>query len=297
MLKRFLLVLILGISSGLTVTAQEKPKLYGLRFGQDTDDFIDWSPNIDPLRANFTVCSWIRRNHQSSHPILLQYFHPGYDSGMILGAEGVFNQVVGTPLYLQDHLIPVRRWYHLCWTWRTYPFHFTVFFNGVDVGSRSTRQRYLRTGGKLRLGNGLNIEENVFGGDMFRLNAYSRVLSEDEIVTLASDMCTPEEPAVDRSRIIRWEEILMKERTGSVIEIATGCYGDNADHIEAEGMIISPNRSQNEGLNGVSNRLKETERELAETKADLSKQLRDILLELNKTKVELEELKKSKKNN
>ena len=299
MIQFFLFVLFLEIFPGRTDHADARLKINGIRFGKSTKDLIEWSPNIDPLRANFTVCSWIKKRSHTSHPILLQYYHPGYDSGMILGAEGFFNQVVGTPLYLQDHSIPAGKWYHLCWTWRTSPFHFTVFLNGVNVGWRSTRRRYLRTGGKLRLGNGLNIKENVFGGDMFRLNMFNRVLSEDEIGTLASNMCTPEEPEVDRSRSIRWEDILMKERTGSVIEVSTGCDGGDDGHLEKysidpEEMVVNQDSAHNEDLTDVSNRLEETERELAETKADLSKQLKDILLELHETKVELEELKKSK---
>ena len=134
---------------------------------------------------------------------------------------------------------------------------------------------------------------------MFRLNMFNRVLSEDEIGTLASNMCTPEEPEVDRSRSIRWEDILMKERTGSVIEVSTGCDSGDDGHLEKyaidpEEMVVNQDSAHNEDLTDVSNRLEETERELAETKADLSKQLKDVLLELHETKVELEELKKSK---
>ena len=170
MLLHLALLLVIG-SFPVTVEANQHR---ALRFGQSTADYIEWSPNMAPFTRQFSVCTWLKRRHQSSNPIVVNYEPHGY--GMILGANGYYNYVVGSALYLQsEYNVPDGEWFHVCWLWSYSSYTLTVYLNGEIIGSTATEQRELRTGGTMCLGNYVaNKHSNyIFGGDLFKLNIYS----------------------------------------------------------------------------------------------------------------------------
>ena len=76
------------------------------------------------------------------------------------------------------------------------------------------------------LGNGawdLKATEHAFGGDMFELNIYDRVLDQSEIQSLSADMCTTTESSLSESKILTWEDIMTAQRNGSVTDLLIDC--------------------------------------------------------------------------
>ena len=67
---------------------------------------------------------------------------------------------------------------------------------------------------------------DIFGGDMFKLNAYNTVLDPSEIRSMATNICSSKEMSLTSIRIIKWEEILSNERTGNITEIPSPCNYD-----------------------------------------------------------------------
>ena len=103
-----------------------------------------------------------------------------------------------------------------------------------------------------------------FGGDLFKLNIFSRVLTETEVRNMASDICSNEEESLNSIRNLRCEDILLLERSGSVTEI-TGCSPKAMEASRQAQML----RFIEERLQSLESRLQNTEQELARTKTNL----------------------------
>ena len=100
--------------------------------------------------------------------------------------------------------------------------------------SESTESgRNLPTGGNLMIGNYQTTQAEwspdwapnhyAFGGELYKLNIFSKELSSDEVREMAKDMCSFEEESHKLTRIIRWEEILLKISVGNVSYSRTTC--------------------------------------------------------------------------
>ena len=64
---------------------------------------------------------------------------------------------------------------------------------------------------------------DVFGGELFKLNFFSKELSSSEVEEVSGEMCSEVEETLGDVRSIKWEEILMEPRNGQVSEIGIGC--------------------------------------------------------------------------
>ena len=104
--------------------------------------------------------------------------------------------MVGTNL--QTFNVPGGEWLHECWLWNYSSLTLTVYLNGEMITSGTTDQRELRSGGTMCLGNIVGNKKSPysFGGDLFKLNIFSRVLTETEVRNMASDICSSEEESL-----------------------------------------------------------------------------------------------------
>ncbi|XP_063680638.1 uncharacterized protein LOC134815951 [Bolinopsis microptera] len=296
--RKMLLPLALLLVIGSFPATVEANKHRALRFGQSRADYIEWSPNMAPFKRQFSVCTWLKKRHQSSAPMVVNY-NP-YEYGMILGDNGYYNLVVGSDFFLSEYNVPDGEWFHVCWLWSASSYTTTVYLNGEIIGSTATHQRELRTGGTMCLGNYAASKESryAFGGDLFKLNLYSRVLTDTEIRNMASDICSNEEENLNSIRSLRWESIILQERSGSVTEI-TGCSPEEIEAGRRAGML----RLIKERLETFGSRLKNTEQELARTKTNLiqsDKKLKNVTASLTATQEKLknseQELAETKSN-
>ena len=286
MLLPYLLLLVIGLFP-VTVEAN---KYRALRFGQSTADYIEWSPNMAPFTRQFSVCTWLKKRHdQSSSPMVVNY-NP-YSHGLILGDDGFYNYVVGSSLRLHsEYNVPDGEWFHVCWLWSASSYTLTVYLNGEIIGSTATNEWELSTGGTMCLGNyaGGKSSHYTFGGDLFNLNIYSRILTATEVRNMASDMCSNEEESLNSVRSLRWESIILQGRSGSVTE-TTGC--PSPEEIEAE-RLAKMLRPIEERLETFESRLQNTEQELARTKTNLilsDKKLKNVSAKLENSEQELAE--------
>ena len=121
-------------------------------------------------------------------------------------------------------------WYHYCFSWNSSTATQKVYLNGNLVKSRSLETGLtLQTDGYLVLGNdqssygGGMDRYDVFGGELYKLNFFSKELSSSEVGEMSREMCSEVEETLGDERSIKWEEILMEPRSGQVSEISTGC--------------------------------------------------------------------------
>ena len=258
---------------GDSTTNQHRYK--ALKFGNSLPDYIIYKPNMEPLQNAFSVCSWVRGLRSSGQPTWLSYAVVRADNEIMMSSNGVRNCIFDENLELNSEMdsVPLGTWYHYCYTWSMSSRTQKVYLNGQVIGSRLTSSgRNLGTNGYLVIGNdqdsygGGMTTEDIFGGELYKLNFYSKELSSTEVLEMARDKCTEVEETYGAVRSIKWEDILLKTRNGDVTEIDSGC-------------TVSTQK--------MSPEMNATLAELEETKSDLEKKEE----QLNLTKAELEEVK------
>ena len=214
----------------LSSAAEEENTYLALSFGKTTGDYIQFTPaDMSPFQSSFTGCAWVKRQHDANNPMIL-HFHP-FDE-IIMGSNGYWNNVkVNSNLDLRGRFPGKNAWFHYCLSWNAGGEQ-KVYINGEVVGSKSASSSNLTMGGDISLG--LNAQSTkysncVFGGQLFKLNLFSEVLSSSEIRQMSeAGMCSSIEKKHE-TRKLKWERILTEPRYGNVVEfVPEECTSYNA---------------------------------------------------------------------
>ena len=274
--------------------AVSDPKLRhrALLFGRTNYDYIQFQPDdMSPFTSSFTLCSWIKKLHSASSPIVFQYL-PGQ---IIIGDHGNWNYV-NQFLAVPDKFPEANEWFHHCLSWTAGGAH-RVYLNGVEVGNKTASSRDLKLGGSICLGNrasAIKHSNYIFGGELYKLDIYSEQLTSSQISEIAdSGMCSEVEEKYETRRL-KWEEILTKERQGNVTEfVPEECTMSDINYVknkltqtEAE-LTLTKKRLQNtkSRLNSFDSALQQVSKGLITTMSELT----EIRTQLNETQAELEE--------
>ena len=235
-------------------------------------DYIMYQPNMGPLQNVFSVCSWVRSLNTNSRPTWMSYAVGSSDNEIFVSADGTYNQIFSShSANLRSHFSGLaRNWYHYCMTWNYSSRTRRIYLNGRQIDSTTTSSgRRLTTGGYLVLGNDQNGRnpgpsgfgsDYIFGGELYKLNLFSKELSSSEVLEMSRDKCTEIELTYGDVRSIKWEEIIQRSRNGNVREIDSGC----------EDVIIR--RQMEVKLNETLEELRNSKQLLNETRAELSQE-------------------------
>jgi len=275
-----------------------------LSFGRTRADYIQFQPgDMSPFSASFTICSWMKRLHDASQPIVLHY----YPWEFVIGDNGYWNYAA-KKLDLTGKFPEANQWFHYCFSWVAGGTQ-RVYVNGVELGSTSATARNLDMGGTITLGNRVDDPKStnyVFGGQLHKLNWYSEELTSSQIREMfEAGLCSTVEEEFS-SRKIKWELILTKQRYGNVTEfLPTECEIDCKTKLEKtevklatiEQKLQEVTATLNDTLtelNGTKAEFKETKVVLQEkeTKLNSTQQKLQEVTELNGTKTLLEEARR-----
>ena len=238
---------------------------------------------MDYSTTRFSLCTWIKKQYSRSQvPVVLENVN-----NIILGDDGYWNQVTGTDLRLQSkYNRTLGTWFHVCMTWSNEDRKTRVYLDGNMIGTSNVNKREeLGRGRRMCLGNNARVSKlkwYVFGGDMFKLNIYNRVLTESEIKNMASDICSNEEDVLASIKVLSWEDVISNERSGNISEIRMRCevsigrLEDN-DSDKSKNKTLHLEIQQDEINCAVLERLQNLEEELAESQNKTS-QLEEKLL-------------------
>ena len=208
-------------------------RYHALKFGNSLPDYIIYQPDMTPFQYAFSVCSWIRKLKTSGIPSWLSYEVIGDGrSEILMSDDGFYNHIFGQYEDLTSYFtVTPGTWYHYCKTWSYSSAQQKVYLNGQQIGSTLTTPsgRSLGMNGHLVIGNdqddfgaGMNDGE-AFGGELYKLNFFSKELSSSEVQAMARDKCSGVEETYGDIRSMKWENILLLSRNGDVTEIETGC--------------------------------------------------------------------------
>ena len=232
----FLLLILLDPTRG---SDHDKRRYNALKFGNRQPDYIIFKPNMEPLQTTFTVCSWVkslRTGATVGAPCWLSYAARTSQTGafneILVSDNGRYNFLFDKTWDLRNSFSDITpgTWYHYCFSWNSTTGTQKVYLNGHLIRSRSLEPGLtLQTGGYLVLGNdqssygGGMDRYDVFGGELYKLNFFSKELSSSEVEEMSGEMCSEIEETLGDVRSIKWEKILMLPRNGYVSEIGTGC--------------------------------------------------------------------------
>ena len=257
-----------------------------LKFGNTAQDYIMYKPDMGPLESAFTVCSWIRRLRSSTGPVWFSYSVSSQAKEIQITDDGYRFFMFGEQSDLRSvYTVSPGTWFHICLAWSVASQTRNLYINGVIVDTGATpADRRLGQDGYLLFGNeqdglgtGMDGGE-IFGGEMYKLNVFSKMLSTSEIQQMAADMCSNVEESYGDTRHIRWEDVIQLSRNGNVQEISSGCLNKMRSELEQlRGKL-------NETLIGLANSKREQE--------NVAEKLNITLIELASGKVELEKTKK-----
>ena len=278
-------------------TTDDGLKVRALSFGRTIGDYVQFKhDDMSSFSSSFTVCSWMKRLHDASSPIVFHY----YPWELIVGDNGYYNYA-NKDLDLRGKFPEAKQWFHHCLSWVAGGTQ-RVYVNGVELGSTSAVASNLRMGGTIAIGNHVQNSKStnyIFGGQLYKLNWYSEELTSSEVRKMfEAGMCSTVEEEYN-TRELKWELILTKQRHGNVTdflpkECATYEYCN-----ETEVKLASIERELKEvttTLNDTLSELTETRKKLNETKAECRESeivVQEKEIKLNRTKQELQEVTKT----
>ena len=318
MIFTFILML---LSAGSIISAAEvdfeEKRFQALSFGKTTGDYIQFTPaDMSPFQTSFTGCAWIKSLHDANYPILLEYYR--HTREIVMGSNGYWNYRGDNRLDLRGKFPGKNQWFHYCMSWSSGR-ELIVYVDGEKVGSASASSKHLTMGGEISIGNAQSSKASqyTFGGQLFKLNLYSEVLSPTEIHYMSkAGICSSIEKKLD-SRKLTWERILSEQRYGNVAESITDvCYNRTIGYFKeklnkTEILLVKTqeklldreqklNQTENKlgelktTLNATVVTLEKTKTQLSEAQDEIKKSgkaLNETLTELTKTKTQLQEVK------
>jgi len=201
-----------------------------LQFGTTVDDYVKWYPDMSQVKKEITVCAWIKKLIPGGTRSWIHYWPiSSYKYEILISDAGYYNFIHSTNVDVRSSVsVPLGTWTLQCNSWSSSSETQKVYYNGTLVGSGTiSNTAPIQEGGFITLGHngGSKRADEVFGGQMMRLNIYSKELSAAEIKEMYNGgMCSYEaERKLQEVRKITWESIFTKIKFGNVTEVDNGC--------------------------------------------------------------------------
>jgi len=212
---------VLILSSIALGASTAEDKFTALKFGSDGYSFISFQPDMVPLADKFSFCVWVNSLEFYGQPIVFAY----ETSELFIFDNGNY-RLFGRNRN-PSRQITAGQWSQFCGTWSEASETFRAYINGTVVDTHTTTSgRKLKIGGTLVLGDYLDPNSlggrtnNHFGGEMYNFNFFSKELTATEVASLsAGGLCTLIPAELEDYRVIKWEEILKLDRSGTVQDI------------------------------------------------------------------------------
>ena len=302
------LITVMFLLLPVTVETTDERRFNILKFGQSYNDYVMFTHDMSQFETGFTVCSWVRKLRSSGVPTWFSYAVSGEAYEIEITDMGDRTRILGVTANLASlYTVTPGTWFHNCLSWDNATSTRDVYIDGVRVDSAATPAgRTLGQGGTIVLGNeqqrvGTGMDtNNMFWGELYKLNMFTRKLSESEIREMSEERCYEVEIIYDEEIGLKWEDVLQKTRYGTVTEIESGCSSNSEVSFwltkiqQARKML--KNTTEELERTRQEKEIKEQDlnsssEELQQTKSDLERkeeQLNSTSEELERTKSDLE---------
>ncbi|KAL5251955.1 hypothetical protein ACHWQZ_G014931 [Mnemiopsis leidyi] len=211
----------------IIIESTNKRRFNILKFGQSENDYVMFTHDMSQFETGFTVCSWVRKLRNEGIPTWFSYAVSDQPYEIQISDMGDRTRIFGDSTNLVSlYTVTPGTWFHNCLSWDSVTSTRDVYIDGVRVDSKATPAgRILRQGGTIVLGNeqqsgpGAGMDTyNMFWGELYKLNMFTRKLDDTEIRELSVDMCSEVEMKYGNERGLKWEDLLQKTKYGNVVE-------------------------------------------------------------------------------
>ncbi|KAL5251954.1 hypothetical protein ACHWQZ_G014930 [Mnemiopsis leidyi] len=209
------------------IESTNKRRFNILKFGQSENDYVMFTHDMSQFKTGFTVCSWVRKLRNADIPTWFSYAVSSETYEIQISDMGDRTRIFGDYTNLTSlYTVTPGTWFHNCLSWDSVTSTRDVYIDGVRVDSKATPAgRTLRQGGSIVLGNeqdlgpGAGMDNvNIFDGELYKLNMFTRKLDDIEIREMSVDMCSEVEMKYGNERGLKWEDVLQKTKYGNVVE-------------------------------------------------------------------------------
>ena len=220
----------------------------GLNFGPTRKDYILFKPRMEAVQEAFSVCAWVKkmRTGNGIYPYWFSYGTPDGVQEITVSDYGFFH-TLSTGVHLGSKMTDqIGTWKHMCNTWSLTSRTTRLYYDGVDIGSGTTSALLKKLGPNwyVALGNVFHShgggyrdfkDYNAFGGELYKVNVFDKELNSSEVLEMKEGgMCSEVEEKYGRRRYLKWEDLLLEEKSGNVSEIDVGCHPGIEDEDQAE---------------------------------------------------------------
>ena len=202
----------------------------GLQFGATKQDYVLFKTRMDPLEESYSLCGWVKKRRNDSYNFWFAYSTSTEHDVFHSTDDGYFHTLDTDAIMRSKVTVELGVWTHWCYTWSFSTRTANVYHNGQLLGSVTTDSgKKVGVEGYVVLGNEFNSYggdfKYPFGGDMFKVNVFDKELDASQVKAMAdAGLCSDIEEQYGRSRFLKWEDLLLEEKTGNVTEIDVGCY-------------------------------------------------------------------------
>ena len=210
----------------------DKPHV-ALKFGDDLLSYIMINPDMSPLVEVMSVCSWVKQLRPTTGYIWMHYRTQDIYEEILLSDNLVWAKLQNSKI--SHSQIPVQsQWYHVCLPWSFSSGTAMLYYNGVQIGSRTTSRKTSVSTGSLVIGqyhHTYKMEANfhsdyLFGGELTKLNILKRKVSDQEVDKMyKSGVCSNYEDTLENDVHLSWETLLSNdtEKHGNIVKMSLTC--------------------------------------------------------------------------
>ena len=201
----------------------------GLKFGATNQDYVLFKPRMEPVQEAYSLCGWVKTILSGGVKYWFAYGTSSDVDEIRLADIGRFYTLSTNVDMSSKVTVQLGTWRHVCLTWSLTTREISVYYDGLLIGSVTTPSgKKLGLDGYVVLGNEFNSYGGnfnfPFGGELFKVNLFDKELSAAEVKEMADGgLCSEVEEKFGRSRYLKWEDILLEEKSGNVSEIDVGC--------------------------------------------------------------------------
>ena len=237
MFKFSLLCLFIVLSAAESSSEDEETRLVdrrynGLQFGGTAQDYVLLKTRMDNLQDSWSLCGWVKKRLAGTGRFWFAY-GTSSDVNEIHSTDTGYLYTLRTGVDMRSRTsVELGVWSHWCYTWTFSTRTAKVYHNGQLLGSGTTTSgRKPGTEGYVVLGQDFDSygggfqDIQAFGGDLFKANVFDKELDASEVKEMADGgLCSDVEEKYGRSRYLKWEDLLLEEKSGNVTEVDVGCY-------------------------------------------------------------------------
>ena len=185
------------------------------------------APDFESLATSFSICAWVKPRHTgSSYSVWFDYqVASSADDEIALSSFGSYDDLFNTNIGSSASSLEKDVWSHYCTTWQLATTTKTIYVNGEAKKTGSTTSgRTLKKGGVLVLGQrqgsrgGGFSTSYSFGGDLYELNIFDKMLSAEEVAGMYNKgKCGSLDPSLLQNVSFHWTDFMDARRNGDVV--------------------------------------------------------------------------------